>query len=86
MRDEAFWQNKLASAIAAHKALLKELDRYAQRQKRDSARCWAGGGIFICGGKFHIQDRARMIRLQRKLKQLETTKIPFYHTRLGSND
>ena len=82
MRDVKFWEVKLAAADTIRLSLIQEIDHLSQWEKRGT-NSWSGGGVFLCGRRFNSHDKAKLIRLQRKLKQLETTKIPFYQQRLG---
>lgn len=82
MRPATFWETKLENAMLNRLMLLDEIRSLLQWEKRGT-NSWSGGGVFLCGRRFNRHDKGKLIRLQRKLKQLETTKIPFYKKRLS---
>ena len=81
VRDQSFWNNRLATAETMRQAFIQEIGKLTQWAQR-GAHCLHGDGVFVCFRKFNRHDKAKLIRLQRKLKQLETTKIPFYQEKL----
>ncbi|HVI40706.1 MAG TPA: hypothetical protein VM577_08600, partial [Anaerovoracaceae bacterium] len=42
-----------------------------------------GGAVFICMRSFRERDKHKLIKLQRKLQQLKSTKIPYFLDRIA---
>jgi hypothetical protein len=84
-RSKEFWLEKLKSGFAEQEVLYVRKQELVQRINRQNRpRVWFSDELIVhFNYRFSSEtDRARLIKINQKLKQLRTTKLPYYWQQL----
>lgn len=81
-RTKKFWYEKLEKAFAEQEKLYKRKQVLQARGRGNCTGYSIASNTFFVHVSFNFSgDKAELIRLNQKLKQLKTTKLPYYWER-----